>query len=105
MVLYQLYFYVPEPQLEAVKAAVFAAGAGGIGNYDRCCWQVKGRGQFRPVAGANPVIGRVGDLEVLDEWRVELLVPEERLAAVVAAMKQAHPYEEVAYGILKLENS
>ena len=58
--MYTLCFYVPESALEQVKAAVFAAGAGRIGNYDQCCWQVAGQGQFRPLAGSNPAIGRQG---------------------------------------------
>lgn len=102
--MYQLFFYVPETHLEAVKDAVFAAGGGHVGPYDRCCWQVKGQGQFRPLAGANPAIGSVGALEHVDEFRVELVVPDHRLQAVVAALKQAHPYEVVAHGVTRLEN-
>lgn len=104
MTLCQLFFYVPESHLDAVKDAVFAAGGGHIDPYDRCCWQVRGRGQFRPLAGANPAIGSVGALEYVDEYRVELMVPAPCIDAVVAAMKAAHPYEVVAYGVVKLEN-
>jgi hypothetical protein len=101
--MFHLTFYVPASHLEAVKTAVFEAGGGRIGNYDRCSWQVRGTGQFRPLAGANPHLGRVGAVEAVDEWRVELVVAEEYLQAVVAALRQAHPYEEPAYGVVRLE--
>lgn len=92
-----LVFYVPENDLEKVKNAMLDAGGGRIGNYDRCCWQTKGVGQFRPLAGANPAIGEVGEVEKLDEWKVEMVVAPDKIQAVIAAMKKAHPYETVAY--------
>lgn len=101
--MYQLHFFVPDSHVDAVKSAVFTAGGGRIGNYDCCSWQVRGTGQFRPLAGANPHLGSIGALESLDEWRVELVVADDLLQAVVAALKQAHPYEEPAYGVVKLE--
>lgn len=102
--MYQLFFYVPESHAESVKAAVFAAGGGRIGNYDCCAWQVRGVGQFRPRAGANPAIGCVDTLETLEEYRVELVVASEVLPHVVAALRAAHPYEEPAFGVVRLEN-
>jgi len=101
--LYKLCFYVPEAALEAVKDAVFAAGAGRQGNYDRCYWQVAGQGQFRPLAGSNPHLGSLGQLETVPEYRVELLCPGERAAVVVAALRAAHPYEEPAFDLVRLE--
>ncbi len=101
--MYQIFFYVPETHLDAVKNAVFVAGGGRIGDYDGCAWQVRGEGQFRPLAGAQPFVGQVGEFEKVVEYRVELVVADEHIHAVVAAMKSAHPYEEVAYGVLKLE--
>lgn len=101
--MYQLWFYVPDTHLDAVKAAAFAAGGGVIGSYDQCAWQVQGQGQFRPLAGANPHLGDVGRVETVPEWRVELVVADEHVRAVVAAMKRAHPYEEPAYGVIRLE--
>ena len=92
-----LVFYVPENDLEKVKNAMLDAGGGRIGNYDRCCWQTKGVGQFRPLAGANPAIGAVGEVERLDEYKVEMVVARDKIEAVIAAMKKAHPYETVAY--------
>jgi len=92
-----LVFYVPDSHLEQVKTAVFAAGAGRIGNYDQCCWQTKGTGQFRPLEGSNPAIGSTGTLEKVDEWKVELVLEESCAPAVVSALKAAHPYETPAY--------
>lgn len=100
--MYQLCFYVPVDHLESVKQAVFAAGAGRIGNYDQCCWQVEGEGQFRPLSGAQPAIGQQGLLESVREFRVEMVCDEAHIKAVVAALKQAHPYEEPAYNVLKI---
>ncbi|MGB0733922.1 MAG: NGG1p interacting factor NIF3 [Pontibacterium sp.] len=100
--MFKLCFYVPEASLEAVKAAVFGAGAGRMGNYDQCCWQVLGQGQFRPLTGANPAIGEQGQLESLPEWKVETVVVDEQVDQVIAALKAAHPYEEVAYDLWRL---
>ncbi len=95
-------FYVPESALEQVKAAVFAAGAGRIGNYDQCCWQVAGQGQFRPLAGSNPAIGRQGAVTTVAEYRVEMVCEAVHIAAAVAAMHAAHPYEEPAWHVLEM---
>lgn len=100
--MYKLVFFVPDKSLEAVKQALFAAGAGRQGNYQQCCWQTLGRGQFCPVDGANPAIGEVGQLEQLDEWRVEMICDAEHIRAAVEALLNAHPYEEVAYDLLQL---
>ena len=100
--MYTLCFYVPVSAADKVKAAVFAAGAGRIGNYDQCCWQVLGQGQFRPLAGSSPTIGRRDELEVVDEYRVEMVCSQESIAAVVEAMKAAHPYEEPAWHVLQV---
>ena len=100
--MYKLCFYVPEPHLEQVKAAVFAAGAGRIGDYDSCCWQVQGQGQFRPLAGSDPFLGRRGEVEQVDEYRVELVCEADRIKPVVEAMLAAHPYEEPAWDVMAL---
>lgn len=99
--MYRLIFYVPESHLEQVKNALFAAGAGQQGDYRHCCWQVLGQGQFQPMAGANPFIGQQGQLEQVPEWRVEMVVGQPVLTAVVRALKAAHPYEEPAYTVLQ----
>lgn len=100
--MYKMAFYVPEADAEAVKQAVFAAGAGRLGNYAECCWQTLGQGQFRPLTGANPTLGDVGELEQVAELKVELLVDDDCLTAALAALKQAHPYEEPAYEVWPL---
>ncbi len=100
--MYKLGFYVPASHLEVVKQALFAAGAGRIGNYDSCCWQVLGSGQFRPLDGSNPHLGLRGQLEQVDEWRVEMVVAPELLKQAVVALRQSHPYEEPAFDVVQL---
>jgi len=100
---YKLSFFVPDDNLEQVKAAVFATGAGRIGNYDCCCWQVLGQGQFRPLDGSDPHIGQLGSVETVEEWKVELVCSDELIRQTVDAMKSAHPYEEPAYDVWRLE--
>ncbi|HEY2371823.1 MAG TPA: hypothetical protein VGH82_04680 [Gaiellaceae bacterium] len=93
----KLVWFVPEDALEATRAAVFAAGAGRIGEYERCSWYTEGTGTFVPRAGADPAIGEVGREERVAELRVETVVPAEITGEVVRALVAAHPYEEVAY--------
>ena len=100
--MYTLCFYVPVSSLEAVKSAVFAAGAGRIGNYDHCCWQVQGQGQFRPLEGSNPTLGQRGEIEQLSEYRVEMVCQATVIGAVVKALIEAHPYEEPAWHVLEM---
>lgn len=101
--MYKITLYVPETHLVEVKQALFAAGAGRVGNYDCCVWQVKGEGQFRPLAGANPFLGQVGAVETVAEYKVELVCASDLIQAAIAALKAAHPYEEPAYDVVKLE--
>ncbi|WP_337080746.1 NGG1p interacting factor NIF3 [Acinetobacter pittii] len=98
----KLIYYVPDSHLESTKQAIFSAGAGGIGNYEQCAWQVKGIGQFKPVKGADPYIGELGELEQVDEWRVETIVIEENAKAVAKALKASHPYEEPAFEFIQI---
>ncbi|WP_233608629.1 Nif3-like dinuclear metal center hexameric protein [Nocardia stercoris] len=90
---------VPRADTERVLAALFAAGAGGVGNYRECCWQVPGSGQFRPVEGADPAIGTLGELEHVAEDQVEVVAAPSARAAVLAALRAAHPYEEPSYHV------
>ncbi len=99
---YKLGFYVPASHLEAVKQACFEAGAGRIGDYDNCCWQVEGVGQFRPLAGSEPAIGSIGELERVPEYRVEMVCADTVAKAVLAAMIAAHPYEQPAWDLVEL---
>lgn len=96
--------FVPHSHADAVRDAITAAGAGAIGDYDCCTFSAPGEGRFRPSDGARPMIGRVGELEVVDEIRVEAVLPRSRRREVVAALRSAHPYEEPAYDVLELAN-
>jgi dinuclear metal center YbgI/SA1388 family protein len=89
--------YVPQENAQAVREAVFAAGAGHIGDYSHCSWSVTGIGQFLPHEGAAPAIGSIGTVEQVTEDRVEVVAPARVRAAVLAAMRAAHPYEEPAF--------
>ena len=100
--MYKLCCYVPESHLEVVKAALFAAGAGRIGDYDNCCWQVPGQGQFRPLSGSNPFAGQLGEVEQVTEYRVETVCEAHTIKAAVKAMREAHPYEEPAWDVVAL---
>ncbi len=97
--------FVPTENREAVFDAMASAGAGAIGNYDRYGFWTGGTGTFRPLPGANPYLGAVGQGETVAEVRLEMVVPEPKISAVVAAMKEAHPYQEVAYDVYPLANT
>lgn len=103
--MYQLCFYVPESHGEVVKEAVFAAGAGRIGNYEACCWETPGLGQFRPLAGSRPFVGTQGAVERVRELRVEMLCEADRIDAAIAALRESHPYEEPAFHYWRVETS
>lgn len=101
--MYKLIYFVPETHLESTKTALFETGAGRIGDYDCCAWQTVGQGQFRPLAGSQPFLGLEGELEVVAEFRVELVCEDASIQSAVVALKQAHPYEEPAYEVYRLE--
>lgn len=94
--------FVPSEAAEAVRAAVFAAGAGRIGDYSQCSWSVPGTGQFLPHVGANPAIGSVGSVEHVAEDRIEAIAPARLRASILAALRAAHPYEEPAFDVFAL---
>jgi hypothetical protein len=98
----KLVVFVPPEALEAVRDAVFAAGAGRIGDYDRCSWHTEGIGTFRALPGANPTVGEVGEEERVVEARLETVFPADRHEDVVAALRAAHPYEEPAFDVYAL---
>ena len=100
--MYQIVVYIPENHLEGVKAAMFAAGAGRVGNYDACSWQVLGQGQFRPLENSAPYIGSQGEVEAVAEYRVELVCEDNFLKNVIQVMKTAHLYEEPAFSVWEL---
>lgn len=94
--------FVPAADAGAVREALFAAGAGRIGDYSHCAWSVAGTGQFLPHDGARPAIGEVGTVERVGEDRIEVIAPARSRAAVMTALRAAHPYEEPAFDILPL---
>ena len=101
--MYKISVFVPESNAEPVKQAMFEAGAGRIGDYDHCCWQTPGQGQFRPLQGSSPTIGQQDRIETVAELKVEMVCDEAHIRDVVAALKSSHPYEEPAYDIWRLE--
>jgi dinuclear metal center YbgI/SA1388 family protein len=94
--------FVPESDAEKLLDALSAAGAGRLGDYARCAWTSSGIGTYLPLAGANPAIGSVGAVEVVDETRIEMVLPRARRSSVVAALRAAHPYEEPAFDVFEL---
>ena len=102
--MHKLTVYIPESHLESVKTALFSAGAGQYKNYDRCCWQICGEGQFRPLAGSHPFIGEQNLEKHVSEYRVEMICRDESISSVTAALKKSHPYEEPAYNFIKIED-
>ena len=98
----KLVVFVPPEALDAVRDALFAAGAGRIGDYERCSWYTEGTGTFRPLEGADPAVGLVGHEERVVELRLETVFPEEAQADVIAALRGAHPYEEPAFDVYAL---
>lgn len=101
--MYKLCFFVPVENAEKVKDAVFLTGAGRIGCYDQCSWESLGTGQFRPLSGSKPAIGQIDEIEKVQELKVELVCSDECIKQAVSALKQAHPYEEPAYEVFRLE--
>jgi hypothetical protein len=100
--LHKLVWFVPREALDVTREAVFAAGAGRIGDYRKCSWYTAGTGTFLAEEGADPSIGEVGREQRVNELRVETVVPAELTAKVVAALREAHPYEEVAFELYPL---
>ncbi len=96
-IVYILVVYIPSTHTEEVKEALFAAGAGTLGSYSRCSFEVQGTGQFMPLEDAHPFLGEKGVCERVDEVRVEMAVREDVMEAVIKALRAAHPYEVPAY--------
>lgn len=97
----QLTYYVPEQAHEPLKQQLFAAGAGKLGNYDQCCWSTLGEGQFRPLKGSQPRIGKTDHLTQLPEYKVEMICDRKNIEAVIKALLQYHPYEQPAYMLIE----
>jgi hypothetical protein len=99
---HKLVVFVPPEALDAVRDAVFAAGAGRIGEYERCSWYTEGTGTFYGGEGTEPVVGERGQEERVPELRLETIFPADRQDDIVAALRRAHPYEEPAFDIYPL---
>ncbi|MDB0441580.1 Nif3-like dinuclear metal center hexameric protein [Clostridioides difficile] len=102
--LYKLAVYVPCNYSESLRNALSSSGAGHIGNYSNCTFSIEGEGQFKPLEGSNPFLGSINDIESVNEIKIETVVPQKHLGGVISSMIDAHPYEEVAYDLYKLEN-
>ena len=97
--MHKIAFYVPESHLDIVKNALFTKGAGKIGNYDHCCWQTKGTGQYRPLSSSKPFSGAQNELSLVTEFLVEMVCDDYLVEDVIRALKQSHPYETPAFSI------
>lgn len=100
---YKLVVYVPVSHADQVREAIGNVDGGKLGKYSFCSFTVRGTGRFKPEEGAHPYIGKVGELESVEEERIEVTINADVVENVVAAMKKAHPYEEVAYDLYPLE--
>lgn len=99
--MYHIAFYVPETHAGIVKESMFKAGAGKLGNYEKCSFEYSGLGQFKPLPGATPFIGREGDLETVHEVKIEMICSKEFLNDAIEALKLTHPYETPAYYVIE----
>lgn len=102
--MYKLCLHVPQTHLDVVKNAIFEAGAGTVGHYCHCSWEVLGEGQFMPLPGSNAFIGEINKLEKVAEYKVETICTDDCINEVIAALKKAHPYETPSYEVWKLED-
>lgn len=101
--MFKICFYVPTTHVAQVKEAMFAQGAGKIGNYGCCAWQTLGEGQFMPLENSKAFIGEKNKLEKVPEFKVELVCDEKYIRDVIAALKKSHPYEQPAYQVFRIE--
>ncbi len=101
----KLIVYVPRTHVEEVRQSLFDAGAGAVGDYDQCSYNTAGYGTFRPLLGAKPAVGKIGEQERVEETKIEVIFPVHIERNILVAMLSSHPYEEVAYQILTIENA
>ncbi|MFL2594742.1 MAG: Nif3-like dinuclear metal center hexameric protein [Flavobacteriaceae bacterium] len=101
----KLNYYVPKAQAEHVRNALFAAGAGKLGNYDECSFSSGGEGSFRPSQNSTPYVGKKGERHIEDELQIQMVFQKHLASQIIEALLSCHPYEEVAYEITSIENS
>ena len=101
----KLNFYVPQAREEKVRNALFAAGAGKLGNYDECSFSMGGKGSFRPSQNSSPYVGKKGERHIENELQIQMVFQNHLTSQIIEALLSSHPYEEVAYEITSLENS
>lgn len=102
--MYKLIVFVPEDHEESVRTAMASAGAGKFEKYDNCFFKTKGVGHFRPLEGSDPHIGVQGEIAKVNEYKLETVVHEKNMVAVLKALREAHPYEEIAFDVLEVKN-
>lgn len=102
--MYKICFYAPIEHVEKIKDAMFSVGAGKIGDYSCCSWQILGEGQFMPLDGSHAFIGEKNNLEKVSEFKVEMVCADEFIHLAINALKASHPYEEPAYQVVCIEN-
>lgn len=86
--------YVPVASADAIRSVMAESGCGHLGNYDSCSFSVRGTGRFRPLKGANPAIGKIDEIESVEEERIESICERSRVGDIERAIREAHPYEE-----------
>jgi len=101
--MFKIIVFVPQSHIDSVKNALFKSGAGKLGNYDCCSFETKGTGQFRPLPGSKPFLGIEDKVEIVAEIKLEMVCSEKHIKDAIRALKKSHPYEEVAFDIIKLE--
>lgn len=101
--IYKICFYAPVSHVEEIKNAMFACGGGNLGTYSHCSFQVLGEGQFMPLTGSQAYIGKINQVEKIQEYKVEMACTEDSLQKVMAAFKKAHPYELPAYEVTEVK--
>ena len=102
--MYKLNYYVPVDAKEKTKQALFDIGVGRYENYECCSWETLGKGQFKPINDANPSIGKLKELEIIQEYKIELICEDKLIEEAIKTLNKVHPYEEVAYEVFKMEN-
>jgi len=102
--MYKLNYYVPIEAKERTKEALFKIGVGKFNNYEYCCFETLGKGQFKPINDAKPYIGTKNNIEYVDEYKIEMICSNKLIKEAIEVLKRAHPYEEVAYEVIRLEN-